>query len=287
MSLENITMDCSKIIDNLKQSIKTATKKIYSKQSYILSLLITQDNSTLYNDLDLLTDELAEDYKINIEKTVDLTGIKENIFSKITELNNDERLGGIYIDDLDLDLLNYESVIYSMVHPSKDAGALNVVNSGLLFYEQQLILPPKVSSIIKILDNLNIQLAGQYIVIINKSARLGKPLSLTLLQKNINVALLDVQMTDFKKICKNASIVISGIDQPNSLKSSLLKKDTILIDTGDYFNEQANLYIEDNENITLAQYIDPVSIKELTLLFILYNFLRVIFFNNSDKFDEE
>ena len=283
MDLKDVTVDCSSVIDKLKNSIKVATKKVYSKKIFILNVLVTQEQSTLFTDLDFLTDELAEDdYKIQLEKTIDFTGIKENIFSTVTDLNNDERYGGIFIDKLDSVLEDYESIIYSMVHPTKDVSSLNVVNSGLLFYNQQLIFPPIVSTVIKLLESESIKLAGQHIVILNKSSYLGKPLSMALVQKDANVSLLDKRMKEFKKVCKNANIVISAINEPLSINMSMLKKDVIFIDIGDALSRTNNLIPDDN---IVSKYFDSQDIYQIYLLFILYNFLRVIFFNNKDLFE--
>lgn len=282
--IQDKIFNCETIINNLKNAIKVATKKVYSKKSFILNIITSEEKSQLFQDLDFLVDELAEDeYKIHLELLQDFSMVKENIFFKITALNNEEIVGGIYIDVLNSVLDNYESVIYSMVHPSKDVGAFNVVNTGLLFYEQQLLLPPLVSAVIKILEQD--KLSGKHIVIVNKSSRFGKSLGITLLQKGANVSILDNHMSDFKKICKNATIVVSAIDEPLSLNSTMLKKEVMVIDIGDPFCHAANLIYSGAESV-IKQYIRPDDIYELKLLFILYNFLRVVFFNNKALFDE-
>lgn len=279
--IQDKIINVDNIVNSLKESIKAATKKIYSKQSFILNVVITREESNLFTDLDFLTDELAdENYKIQLSKVTDFSNVKENLFSIITSLNNEDC--GIYIDSLNTFLESYESIIYSMVHPSKDVGAFNIVNTGLLFYEQQLLFPPIVSTVLKILDD--VKLAGKYIVILNKTARIGKSLAMSLLQKGANISLLDHNITDFKKLCKHASIVISAINEPLSINYSMLKKDVFVIDIGDELTQQNNLIFSGAENV-INKYVTPEIIYQLQLLFILYNFLRVIFFNHKDLFE--
>lgn len=276
-SLSMKIMDINPIIENLKQSIKEAIRTVYSKQSFVLNICTTREDSTLYTDLDFLVDELQDDeYKIQLEQTTDFSQVKENMFAKITELNNDNRVGGIYVDYLNSALSSYESIIYSMIHPTKDVGALNIVNTGLLLYEQQLVFTPITSAILKILDKHT--LSGKCITIIDKSSRIGKPLAMALLHKGANVALLHDGIPEFKKICKATPIVI----MTGSINPSCLKKDCLIIDIGNLSHSSSVIYKELNDII--SQYVSPQDIYQLELLFILYNFLRIIFFNHKELF---
>ena len=92
--LQDKVMNIDSITNSLKNAIKAAVKKIYSKQPFVLNVVITREDSSLYTDLDFLTDELQEEHLIQLEKIVDFSGVKENLFSKITALNGEERCGG-------------------------------------------------------------------------------------------------------------------------------------------------------------------------------------------------
>ena len=250
--------------------LKQALKELNDIPS--LYLVTTDENYNIYEELKSITDQL--DITLNHLDCINMS--YEQILKEVSFLNIDTSCGGIYFSKLASRLKQFSAVLYSMIKPEKDIGAVNLVNSGLMNYHEQLIFPPMVSAVIKWIENDNV-LNGDdiHVTIVNRSPRFGIPLADAFLEKNCTVTICHSFSKNLRKYLKNADIVISAAGQLHLIKPNMLKKTAYIIDLGNMITMQGDATVDLH-----MPYISPQKIHTLILEYIIYNFIRLQKFNN-------
>lgn len=266
MEIINCTNFAGDLLDILKQSVHKIDKSLK------LAVVITNKyEEKTFDELSAIANQL--DVEINNVYTES----KDGLLKQLLRLNEDDSCSGIYLTKLSPELKDYEVLINSSILPNKDVGAVNIVNSGLINYNQQVILPPSAAAVIKILDNIKMPLVGKNVTIVNRTNYIGKPLANALLFQNCTVTVCHSYTRNLKKFTKQADLLISAIGQPNFINNQMVKKDAVVVDIG-YSEVDDNIfgdvYKEDVENI-IKMMNDPVGMHKLIQTFVFYNLIRL------------
>lgn len=169
-----------------------------------------------------------------IEFHFDETATTEQILKTLTKLNNDKNVVGImlqhpipkHIDERKID----DSIL-----PSKDVDGLNSASFGAMALGLTAFAPATALSIMTILHRYKIQIEGKYAVVIGRSAILGKPVSLMLLNDNATVTICHSKTVNLPEIVSQADIVVAAVGKPKFVKAEWIKKGAVIIDAG--YNE--------------------------------------------------
>jgi len=178
--------------------------------------------------------------KIGIKTIVEKLD-KKDFLIKATELikkwNNDSNIHGIVIQ---LPKNNPKSLGEAVrsVMPIKDIDCLHPENIGLLSLSIPRFLPPTPAGIQKLLTANKIVVEGKDVVIVGRGNLVGRPLALTLLQKdknsNATVTVCHRHTVDLVKHTKNADILVVAIGQPEFITGKYIKKGGVVIDVGSH-----------------------------------------------------
>jgi methylenetetrahydrofolate dehydrogenase (NADP+)/methenyltetrahydrofolate cyclohydrolase len=239
------------LIDGRKiaEKILTETKNIVTnnKLTPVLAIILATDDVSSHTYVKLKAKRAEE---IGVETNIlkfESNISKEQLLAKIHELNNDSNIHGILIQlPLFGHLLNDTSEIVNSVNPLKDVDGLTAIQQG---YSSQLlkeaIFPATVDAILECLNytlpesnkidwrRCDVEsnfLNGKKVLIINNSILIGKPLSLILSSCNATVTIANKFTPDLKEIAKDSDILITATGQTNIIDSTMIKKDSILID---------------------------------------------------------
>lgn len=160
------------------------------------------------------------------------TSSKE-LLDLIEVLNNDKTVDGILVQ-LPLPRHINEKEIIKNISPNKDVDGLTPVNMGKLLLGINGIAPCTPSGILDILDYYNIETSGKNVVVIGRSNIVGKPLGVLLGKKgkDATVTICNSKTNDLTSYTKKADILISAIGKPEFITSSMIKKNTVIIDVG-------------------------------------------------------
>ena len=86
--------------------------------------------------------------------------------------------------------------------------------------------------IITILKHYGIELAGKHAVVVGRSAILGKPVAMLLLNENCTVTICHSKTENLKDILLTADIVVGAVGKPNFIQSDWVKEGVVLVDAG-------------------------------------------------------
>lgn len=207
------------------------------------------------------------------------------LISAINAANADRDIHGIMIQK-PLPA-NIDDIAVGMaVSADKDIDCLNPLNLGKIILETDGFVPCTPLAVICALRYYQIPVAGSHVLIIGRSAIVGKPLANMLLWKkpgaNATVTVCHSKSKDLSSLTRTADIVVAALGRAEFLKGEMIKADSILLDVG--INEQLSpdgklAYVGDvdyNSCQDRAMAISPVpgGIGSITSSLLFFNLLK-------------
>lgn len=118
------------------------------------------------------------------------------------------------------------------IAPEKDIDGANPLSLGRLAVGQPAFAPATARAVIEILDHFGIPLAGRNVVIIGRSAVVGKPLSLLLLERDAAITICHSRSGPLEKYTKAADIVVVAAGHTGLLIGDHVSSAATVIDVG-------------------------------------------------------
>jgi len=161
-----------------------------------------------------------------------------DIVTCIKELNTDPTMSGIIVQiPLPQALWGTENAIVSAVDPEKDVDGLHPSTIGGISVKpdianDELLLPPTPMGVVRLLEYYHIPISGKHVVILWRSALVGKPLSLLMLSRDATVTVCHSKTEDVQAITKTADILISSVGKPHTVTPDMVKPGAVVVDVG-------------------------------------------------------
>jgi methylenetetrahydrofolate dehydrogenase (NADP+)/methenyltetrahydrofolate cyclohydrolase len=218
--------------------------------------------------------------KIGIKTIVERLD-KKDFLAKATKLvakwNMDSNIHGIVIQLPKNNPKSLGEAVRSVL-PIKDVDCLHPENIGLLSLSIPRFLPPTPAAIQKLLVANKITIEGKNVVIVGRGNLVGRPLALTLLQKNKNsnatVTVCHRHTVDLAKHTKNADILVVAIGQPEFITGKYIKKGGVVVDVGVHkIGDKWYGDVKHTDADKIASVISPVpgGVGPMTVIMLLQN----------------
>jgi methylenetetrahydrofolate dehydrogenase (NADP+)/methenyltetrahydrofolate cyclohydrolase len=157
---------------------------------------------------------------------------EEELIEEIERLNKDKKVHGIILQLPVPEGLNKERII-DTIDPIKDIDGLTAINVKRLWdNDKQTIIPATVLGVISLLNHYEIQIEGKKIVIVGRSALVGKPLAIALLNENATVTICHHLTKDLKEETRQADILIVAAGSPHIITKDHVREGQVVIDIG-------------------------------------------------------
>lgn len=174
------------------------------------------------------------------------------------------------------------------IDPKRDVDCLTAVNLDQVYRGDWKIVPATVRAILSILDQTRTILEGRKVVVVGRSAIVGKPLAQVLAQRGAKVSLcglegvvaenLGSQMVkvhepkDLASVAHEADILVSATGTPGIITAKMIKKEAMVIDVGAPVGD-----VEFAEVKKKASFITPVpgGIGPVTVVSLLENLVDI------------
>jgi methylenetetrahydrofolate dehydrogenase (NADP+)/methenyltetrahydrofolate cyclohydrolase len=118
------------------------------------------------------------------------------------------------------------------IAPEKDIDGANPLSLGRLAVGQPSFAPATARAVIEILDHFDVPLSGRNVVVIGRSAVVGKPLSLLLLERNAAITVCHSKSGPLEKYTKTADVVVVAAGRTGLLKGDHVSSAAVVIDVG-------------------------------------------------------
>ena len=156
---------------------------------------------------------------------------KEDLIKAVNNIQKDRQLTGLIIQ-LPLPERLYRPEVLNAINTDIDVDCLTDCNIGKLVMKTNLIEPPTPWAVVRTLKEINFDLTGKNAVIMGAGALVGKPLAIMLVNELASVTTCNSRTKDIKDKCLKADVIISAVGKKNLLTADMVKKGTVVIDTG-------------------------------------------------------
>ena len=166
---------------------------------------------------------------------------EQELIQKINAANSNADIHGIIVQLPLPKYINREHILRS-IDPKKDVDGFLPQNMGLCALGSadgfRACTP---LGIMLLLATYKISLVGKHCVVIGRSAIVGKPMALLLLNSDATVTLTHSKTDNLEFFTKSADIVISATGSKYLLKPHMLKAGSVVVDVGIFQNPDGSL----------------------------------------------
>lgn len=156
---------------------------------------------------------------------------QQELNALIDECNADPEVHGILVQ-LPLPAHLDEEEALARISREKDVDGLHPANLGRLVRGLDAPRACTPWGVMKMLERYGVDPSGQRAVIVGRSAIVGKPMALLLLEANATVTVCHSRTRDLPGVCREADILVAAVGRPKMIDSSYVKPGAVVIDVG-------------------------------------------------------
>jgi len=153
------------------------------------------------------------------------------LLDRIGALNADPRIHGILVQ-LPLPRGIDAPRVIAEVSPRKDVDGFHAENLGNLVAGRPGFAPCTPAGVMRLLEHEGVPLAGRHAVVIGRSAIVGKPLALLLLQQDATVTICHSKTARLGELTRGADVLIAAVGRAKLVSADMVKPGACVIDVG-------------------------------------------------------
>ena len=155
----------------------------------------------------------------------------KDVQDRITALNHNPEVHGILLQ-LPLPSHLPANEILSFIDPKKDVDGLTPTSQGQLLSHLEGFVPCTPLGILKLMEFYKIPIRGQNILIVGKSALVGRPIALCLMHMGATITIAHRHTRLLAEHSHHADVIICAAGHPNLIRAEHLGRPCSLIDVG-------------------------------------------------------
>lgn len=189
----------------------------------------TEDESTAWYVRSIQRAATKLGIECSVEQITDATG--PQIVGVLARLSADPAVHGIICQTpLPTGVAPHE--IAAAIEPRKDVDGGNPVSLGRLAVGIPTFAPATAAAVLEILRHEQVPIAGSNVVVVGRSAVVGKPAALLLLNEHATVTICHSRTRGLAEICARADILVAAVGRPRMLGAEHVKPGAVVIDVG-------------------------------------------------------
>jgi methylenetetrahydrofolate dehydrogenase (NADP+)/methenyltetrahydrofolate cyclohydrolase len=163
--------------------------------------------------------------------------------------------------------------VIEAISPAKDIDGLHPINAAALYLGRPRLVPGTPKGIMRLLAEYEIGIEGKRAVVVGRSAIVGKPVAMLLLQANATVTVCHSRTRDLGDQTREADILVAAIGRPHLIAADMVKPGAAVIDVGMNRTDAGLVGDVDPAAAGLAAYLTPVpgGVGPLTIAMVLEN----------------
>lgn len=155
----------------------------------------------------------------------------EQLLAKIAELNNNPDVHGILLQHPVPSQID-ERACFDAIALAKDVDGVTCLGFGNMAMGEPAYGSCTPQGIMYLLEKNGVELAGKHAVVVGRSAILGKPMAMMLLNANCTVTICHSRTQNLAELVKQADIVVGAVGKPELIKKDWIKSGAVVIDAG-------------------------------------------------------
>ncbi len=202
---------------------------------------------------------------------------QEQLKEHIKALVTDDKIDGILVQ-LPLPDHICADEILRLIPAEKDVDGFCEENIGKLCLGEKSIVSCTPNGVMKMLERYNIPVAGKRAVVVGRSAIVGKPMAMLLLNADATVTVCHSKTVNLKEECLNADILVVAVGRAKKITADMVKEGAVVIDIGMNRDKNGKLCGDvDYEKVKeKCSYITPVpgGVGPMTITMLMHNALQ-------------
>jgi methylenetetrahydrofolate dehydrogenase (NADP+)/methenyltetrahydrofolate cyclohydrolase len=163
------------------------------------------------------------------------------ILSTVRQLNERREIHGVLVQ-LPLPPAVDPRMVAESIRPEKDVDGVHPLNVGRLTTDQETFVPCTPAGILELLQRSGNDPGGKEVVILGRSAIVGRPLALLLMAKrrggNATVTVCHTATADLRDHCRRADILVVAMGRPEAIDGDMIRPGAVVIDVGVHRREE-------------------------------------------------
>ena len=155
----------------------------------------------------------------------------EQLLAKIAELNNNPDVHGILLQHPVPRQID-ERACFDAIALAKDVDGVTCLGFGNMAMGEPAYGSCTPQGIMYLLEKNGVELAGKHAVVVGRSAILGKPMAMMLLNANCTVTICHSHTQNLPELVKQADIVVGAVGKPEFIKKDWIKSGAVVVDAG-------------------------------------------------------
>ncbi|BFL70289.1 bifunctional methylenetetrahydrofolate dehydrogenase/methenyltetrahydrofolate cyclohydrolase FolD [Moraxella osloensis] len=155
----------------------------------------------------------------------------EQLLAKIAELNNNPDVHGILLQHPVPSQID-ERACFDAIALAKDVDGVTCLGFGNMAMGEPAYGSCTPQGIMYLLEKNGVELAGKHAVVVGRSAILGKPMAMMLLNANCTVTICHSHTQNLPELVKQADIVVGAVGKPELIKKDWIKSGAVVVDAG-------------------------------------------------------
>lgn len=150
---------------------------------------------------------------------------------EIDKLNANPQVHGILLQHPVPEQID-ERLCFDQIALAKDVDGVTSLGFGKMAMQEPAYGSATPAGIMHLLEHNNIELEGKHAVVIGRSAILGKPMAMMLLNANATVSICHSKTQNLPDYIKQADIVVGAVGRPEFIKGEWIKEGAVVVDAG-------------------------------------------------------
>jgi methylenetetrahydrofolate dehydrogenase (NADP+) / methenyltetrahydrofolate cyclohydrolase len=167
----------------------------------------------------------------SIRLVLDQNTTTEQLMEEIEQLNKNPDVHGILLQHPVPEQID-ERLCFDSIALEKDVDGVTSLGFGKMAMQEFAFGSATPAGIMSILKAYDIDLSGKHAVVVGRSAILGKPMAMMLLNENATVTICHSRTKDLPSLVKQADIVVGAVGKPELIKGDWIKDGAVVIDAG-------------------------------------------------------
>jgi methylenetetrahydrofolate dehydrogenase (NADP+)/methenyltetrahydrofolate cyclohydrolase len=153
------------------------------------------------------------------------------LLAKIEELNADPDVHGILLQHPVPEQVD-ERACFDAIALHKDVDGVTCLGFGRMAMGEDAYGCATPKGIMRILEHYKIAIEGKHAVVVGRSAILGKPMAMMLLEANATVTICHSRTQNLPELIKQADILVGAVGKPEFIKADWIKDGAVVVDAG-------------------------------------------------------
>jgi methylenetetrahydrofolate dehydrogenase (NADP+)/methenyltetrahydrofolate cyclohydrolase len=164
------------------------------------------------------------------EHHLDASVSQQKVLDLIAELNAAAEVHGILVQ-LPLPRQIKPDAVISAIAPEKDVDGFHPISAGNLFLGRPGFRPCTPAGVMRLLDDYRVSLSGRRAVVVGRSAIVGKPMAMLLLERDATVTICH-RKSELAAEVARADVLVAAVGVREVIRGEWIKPGAVVIDVG-------------------------------------------------------